>query len=116
MDNLLIVDVPEGVHEYVLQQLPEHGLSWLHFLNERGGDVARPEELHGNYWELVGRGDQITEEGAAKILGKFMNGEGSYYYFYPGSERFAHAIASLHSWIRSQGKEPKTSIILKKEI
>jgi hypothetical protein len=26
------------------------------------------------------------------------------------------ALTALHSWIRSQGKEPKTSIILKKEI
>jgi hypothetical protein len=104
MQDVILIDVPEGASEFAIIH---NGTRVAHFR-----PTYKRYDLPPGSWTIV----EQTEEGAAKIMGKFMNGEGSYYYFYPGSERFAHAITALHSLIRSQGKEPKTSIILKKEI
>jgi hypothetical protein len=111
MDNLLIVDVPEGAKDF-----------------EVGDRMTLYYQLHGwqfisippGNWTIV----EQTEEEAAKIVKKYHTLERyADYSKYEDHDMCAMhlptvdtALASLHSWIRSQGKEPKTSIILKKEI
>jgi hypothetical protein len=115
MDNLLIVDVPEGAYNpWMMECHAYEGQSKLgYYVKGKSFDgMAWSEsiELPPGSWTIV----EQTEEGAAKIVERWDSGKFTDY------ERFLArvdtALASLHSWIRSQGKEPKTSIILKKEI
>jgi hypothetical protein len=79
-----------------------------------GGDMLR---LPPGSWTIV----EQTEEGAAKIVEK----RGDYWKDYLDESDLGTsdydgvhattALASLHSWIRSQGKEPDEVVIVKKK-
>jgi hypothetical protein len=109
MQDVILIDVPEGAGGFEIS-VQDDGIPSLTYWYKDNLDPT-VKCLPPGSWTIV----EQTEEGAEKIMGKFMNGEGSYYYFYPGSERFAHAITALHSWIRSQGKEPDEVVIVKKK-
>jgi hypothetical protein len=121
MGNLLIVDVPEGADLSKLHIVVSNGDHDLLLKNDHGTNDYLATLPPGS-WTIV----EQTEEGAAKIMPKINDEDESYgwEHFMSDEEFEKHdrvdalptALASLHSWIRSQGKEPKTSIILKKEI
>jgi hypothetical protein len=102
MQDVILIDVPEGASEFAIIH---NGTRVAHFR-----PTYKRYDLPPGSWTIV----EQTEEGAAKIIERWDSGKFTDY------ERFLArvdtALASLHSWIRSQGKEPKTSIILKKEI
>jgi hypothetical protein len=102
MQDVILIDVPEGASEFAIIH---NGTRVAHFR-----PTYKRYDLPPGSWTIV----EQTEEGAAEIIERWDSGKFTDY------ERFLArvdtALASLHSWIRSQGKEPKTSIILKKEI
>jgi hypothetical protein len=110
MQDVILIDVPEGdIVSYGLGIAAMHsGLMYVVFEHSVG--LIERKYLPPGSWTIV----EQTEEEAAKIVERWDSGKFTDY------ERFLArvdtALASLHSWIRSQGKEPKTSIILKKEI
>jgi hypothetical protein len=123
MQDVILIDVPEDATDIKTHILD--GITKIVFSSSIqdplrcGGDMLR---LPPGSWTIV----EQTEEGAAKIMPKINDEDESYgwEHFMSDEEFEKHdrvdalptALASLHSWIRSQGKEPKTSIILKKEI
>jgi hypothetical protein len=114
MDNLLIVDVPEGASKtemYISEVKPIRTLDILCGLNPWNME-HKSISLPPGSWTIV----EQTEEGAAKIMPSKPHEDQLFYTHDNTPETFETAIDALHSWIRSQGKEPKTSIILKKEI
>jgi hypothetical protein len=117
MDNLLIVDVPEGAYNpWMMECHAYEGQSKLgYYVKGKSFDgMAWSEsiELPPGSWTIV----EQTEEGAAKIMPSKPHEDQLFYTHDNTPETFETAIDALHSWIRSMGKEPKTSIILKKEI
>lgn len=63
--DIVMVKIPEAnrqIHEYVLNSIPEAGLSWLHFLDVNGDDCARQEEFIGNNYTLIGKGNELSED------------------------------------------------------
>jgi hypothetical protein len=118
MQDVILIDVPEGdIVSYGLGIAAMHsGLMYVVFEHSVG--LIERKYLPPGSWTIV----EQTEEWAAKIVEK----RGDYWKDYLDESDLGTsdydgvhattALASLHSWIRSQGKEPKTSIILKKEI
>jgi hypothetical protein len=120
MDNLLIVDVPEGASKtemYISEVKPIRTLDILCGLNPWNMEHKSISLPPGN-WTIV----EQTEKGAAKIV-KRQRGGGKYYNYEIegtslgkyGCYHLNTAIESLHSWIRSQGKEPDEVVIIKKK-
>jgi hypothetical protein len=122
MQDVILIDVPEGagdfdVHLWSATDVAGERKTFLFYK-----DDTPAIDLPPGSWTIV----EQTEEGAAKIMPKINDEDESYgwEHFMSDEEFEKHdrvdalptALASLHSWIRSQGKEPKTSIILKKEI
>jgi hypothetical protein len=112
MQDVILIDVPEGAKDF-----------------EIGSDGTMYYQLHGwrfisippGSWTIV----EQTEEGAAKIMPKINDEDESYgwEHFMSDEEFEKHdrvdalptALASLHSLIRSMGKEPETTLIVKKK-
>jgi hypothetical protein len=112
MQDVILIDVPEGdIVSYGLGIAAMHsGLMYVVFEHSVG--LIERKYLPPGSWTIV----EQTEEGAAKILPGQYDYKTLKWLNYITYEQCNTALASLHSWIRSQGKEPKTSIILKKEI
>jgi hypothetical protein len=124
MQDVILIDVPEGASNIYIEHI-KHDPDYVRLTYTHSGEEWE-EDLPNTpgSWTIV----EQTEEGAAKIMDiidfKTVSGK-PLYYNYESNDRdfrgivesaFDTALVSLHSWIRSQGKEPKTSIILKKEI
>lgn len=110
-----MVKTPENVHQYVLQCIPEAGLTWLYFLDESGKEVARQEQLFGQ-WEIVGVVAEIGEDVAKRIVEHYY--ETSLWwkdYEFMGSRCWT-AVESLLSLAHSHGFEPDQSILLNKKV
>jgi hypothetical protein len=113
MQDVILIDVPEDATDIKTHILD--GITKIVFSSSIqdplrcGGDMLR---LPPGSWTIV----EQTEEGAAKIMPSKPHEDQLFYTHDNTPETFETAIDALHSWIRSQGKEPKTSIILKKEI
>lgn len=122
----LLIDVPEdkSIAGYLIQHIPEARLSWLYFLDKDEKQIGNQIDLLG-HWELIGKGDGVTEEIAAGIVDSGMHFEAidprdwrlsrDYYMNYEiGECEFDTALESFNGWIRSYGKEPKQTVIIKK--
>jgi hypothetical protein len=118
MQDVILIDVPEDATDIKTHILD--GITKIVFSSSIqdplrcGGDMLR---LPPGSWTIV----EQTEEGAAKIVEK----RGDYWKDYLDESDLGTsdydgvhattALASLHSWIRSQGKEPDEVVIVKKK-
>jgi hypothetical protein len=114
MQDVILIDVPEDATDIKTHILD--GITKIVFSSSIqdplrcGGDMLR---LPPGSWTIV----EQTEEGAAKIVEKDEDG---YYKNYNWKSWHSDsvcgtALESLHSWIRSQGKEPDEVVIVKKK-
>jgi hypothetical protein len=120
MQDVILIDVPEDATDIKTHILD--GITKIVFSSSIqdplrcGGDMLR---LPPGSWTIV----EQTEEGAAKIVKKYHTLERyADYSKYEDHDMCAMhlptvdtALESLHSWIRSQGKEPDEVVIVKKK-
>jgi hypothetical protein len=111
MQDVILIDVPEGADLSKLHIVVSNGDHDLLLKNDHSTNDYLATLPPGS-WTIV----EQTEEGAAKIVESF--GQTKLWwvdYEYPESRMWS-ALESLHSWIRSMGKEPETTVIVKKEM
>lgn len=122
---LLVGGFPEGSKDFGICMIKNGRtiISWHEPVNEvgRGMDFSYEVKSFNGLWEIIGKGNEITEEVWAQILVKEdLYWEMSYRrYPEPGQElAFQEHIAdtateSGHSLIKSHGMKPETTLILK---
>jgi len=107
-ENIYAVEVPKTptpIYQYSLLSLPEHGLSWLHYLDENEIDLATATDLHGNQWSFICTSSGISESQAAEIVGYTLND------WFPANS----ALESFHSLLKSKGLNDGCWAILRKQ-
>lgn len=110
----LLVEVPQTstpIYQYSLIAIKEAGLSWLHYLDEYENDVARCEELHGNSCQIIGKGNELTENQWEEIIERWDSGR--YNDYSRHLARVDTATESGHSLIKSHSMKPEQVLILK---
>lgn len=108
----LLVEVPEDAYDFVIDD----------DLYYKKAGVPCVKNLNGQ-WEIIGKGNEITEEvwrGIVEELhGHFLEYDRTSEYYTVGLDKiygktyFNTATESGHSWIKSHGMKPETTLILK---
>lgn len=120
--EILAVKVPKSkipIHEFVLQQLTDVNLAWLHFVDKVGIEVATGVQLPPGSYSILGRGRDLTEE---QWRGLVENLFGKHYKDYTlpddhkgyGGPFVCHtATASGLSWFKANGIDENYLLIIK---
>lgn len=120
--SYLLIEVPEDAKEIVVfDNITERFLSWYD-----GDDPPHPDHgkaLPSGNWELIGKGDQLSDEIIEGIIGEWKKcyyTEDDWIRGYPSYDKeyecYETAKESLVSLLTHHGYKPETTVILKQVI
>lgn len=117
---LLVGDFPEGSKDFGICMIKNGRtiLSWHESVNEigRGMDFSYEVKSFNGLWEIIGKGNEITETQCEKIVEYSYGGYHDYDVPYKTEKivaRLPTANEAVYSLIKSHGMKPSETLILK---